>query len=70
MDLPPSNGFDTILTIVDQFTKLAPFLPCVKSISSQEITDIIMCEVFRHHGLPNDIISDRGPQFIFHFWSH
>ena len=69
-DLPPSQGFDAILTVVDRFTKMAHFLPCVKSISSQETTDIIMREVFRHHGLPNDIISDRGPQFISHFWKH
>ena len=62
-DLPPSQGFDAILTVVDRFTKMAHFLPCVKSISSQETTNIIMQEVFRHHGLPEDIISDRGPQF-------
>ena len=69
-DLPPSQGFDVILTVVDRFTKMTHFLPYVKSISSQETADIIMCEVFRHHGLPNDIISDRGPQFISHFWKH
>ena len=67
-DLPPSKGFDTILTVVDRFTKMAHFLPCVKNISRQETADIIMREVFQHHGLPDDIISDRGPQFISHFW--
>ena len=69
-DLPPSQGFDAIITVVDRFTKMAHFLPCVKSINSQETTNIIMREVFRHHGLPEDIISDRGPQFIAHFWRH
>ena len=69
-DLPLSKGFDTILTVVDRFTKMAHFLPCVKSISSQETADLIMREVFRHHGLPDNIISDRGPQFISHFWKH
>ena len=63
-NLPHSKGFDTILTVVDRFIKMAHFLPCVKNISSQETADIIMREVFRHHGLPNDIISDRGSQFI------
>ena len=27
-------------------------------------------EVFRHHGLPESIISDRGPQFVSKFWKH
>ena len=69
-ELPPSNDFDTILTLVDRFTKMTHFLPCVKNISSQETAYIIMRQVFRHPGLPNDIISDCGPQFISHFWKH
>ena len=60
-DLPPSKGFHSILTIVDRFTKMAHFIPCTKVITSQETTELLMREVFRHHGLPNDIISDRGP---------
>jgi transposase InsO family protein len=69
-DLPPSKGFDTILTVVDRFTKMAHFLPCTKTINSQETAELLMREVFRHHGLPDDIISDRGPQFISQFWRH
>ena len=59
MDLPPSKGFDTIFIVVDRFTNMTPFLPCVKSTSSQETTDIIMREVFQHHGILDDIISNR-----------
>jgi hypothetical protein len=59
-DLPPSQGFDAILTVVDRFTKMTHFLSCVKSINRQETENILIHEVFRHHGLPNDIISDRG----------
>ena len=69
-DLPPSKGFDTILTVMDGFTKMAQFLSCVKNINSQETADIITCEVFQYHGLPNYIISDRGPQFISPFWKY
>ena len=69
-DLPLSKGFDTILTVVDRFTKMAHFLPCTKTITSQETADLLMREVFKHHGLPDDIVSDRGPQFISHFWRH
>ena len=69
-DLPLSKGYDAILTVVDRFTKMAHFLPCVKTFTSQDTTNMVMREVFKHHGLPNDIISDRGPQFISKFWQH
>ena len=36
-DLPVSKGFDAILTVVDRLTKMAHFLPCTKSITSQEV---------------------------------
>ena len=69
-DLPPSKGFDTILTVVDRFTKMDQIFPCVMSINRQETANIIMCEVLGDHGLLGDIISDRGPQYISHFWKH
>ena len=56
--------------MADRLTKMAHFLPCTKSITSQEIVDLVMQEVFTHHGLLDDIISDRGPQFISKFWKH
>ena len=60
-DLPVSKGFDAILTVVDRYTKMAHFLPCTKEISCEETVETIMREVCRHHGLPDSIISDRGP---------
>jgi hypothetical protein len=65
-DLLVSNGFDTILTIVDRLTNITHFLPCTKGINS-EITTYLMREVFRPHGLPDNIISDQGPQFMSKF---
>jgi transposase InsO family protein len=69
-DLPVFNGFDTILIVVDRFTKITHFLPCTKGINSEGTTDLLMREVFQHHGLPNNIKSDRGPQFVSKFWRH
>ena len=63
-DLPLSKGYDAILTVVDRFTKMAHFLPCVKTCTSKDTANLVMREVFKHHGLPDDIISDRGPQIV------
>ena len=33
-----------------------------------ETTDLLLTNIVRLHGLPDDIISNRGPQFMSHFW--
>jgi hypothetical protein len=68
--MSPSQDFDAILIVVNRFTKMTHFLSYVKSITSQVTIEIIMREVFWHHGLLDDIISDCGLQFISHFWKH
>jgi transposase InsO family protein len=68
IDLPPSSGYDAILVVVDRFTKMAHFLPCTKDFTSEDTAQLLLQEVFRHHGLPQQIISDQGPQFIAKFW--
>ena len=46
-------------------------LPPKKDIrTSEETTNLIMHDVFRHHSLPDNIINDHGPQFISKFWKH
>ena len=68
-DLQLSKGYDAILTVVDRLTKIGHFLPCVKKFTSQQMANLVMREVFKH-GLPNDIVSDRGSQFTSKFWKH
>jgi hypothetical protein len=67
-DLPPVNGVDTVLVIVDRFSKMAHFVSCSKTISGKETADLLLTSVVRLHGILEDITSDRGPQFISHFW--
>ncbi|PRP76895.1 retrotransposon nucleocapsid protein [Planoprotostelium fungivorum] len=67
--LPRSEGFDTILTVVDRFTKMAHFIPTVNTITAQGTAKLYIREIFRHHGIPKQIITDRGPQFASIFWN-
>uniref|UniRef100_A0A3P9MI90 Integrase catalytic domain-containing protein n=1 Tax=Oryzias latipes TaxID=8090 RepID=A0A3P9MI90_ORYLA len=66
--LPNSRGKTVILTIIDRFSKLAHAIPLQKLPSAKELAVIVSQHVFRLHGLPLNITSDRGPQFIAAFW--
>uniref|UniRef100_A0A3P9JR97 Integrase catalytic domain-containing protein n=1 Tax=Oryzias latipes TaxID=8090 RepID=A0A3P9JR97_ORYLA len=50
------------------FSKSAPFIPLPQLPSASETADILVNQVFRHHGIPCDIVSDRGPQFTSQVW--
>uniref|UniRef100_A0A146SAR5 Gypsy retrotransposon integrase-like protein 1 n=1 Tax=Fundulus heteroclitus TaxID=8078 RepID=A0A146SAR5_FUNHE len=66
--LPSSEGNTVILTIVDRFSKMVHLVPLPKLPSAKEMGLILAREVFRLHGLPSDIVSDRGPQFVARYW--
>ena len=66
--LPPSAGNTTICTVVDRFTKMTHFIPMPKSPSAKETAEALLSHVFRLHGFPRDVVSDRGPQFVSQFW--
>uniref|UniRef100_A0A3P9JS16 Gypsy retrotransposon integrase-like protein 1 n=1 Tax=Oryzias latipes TaxID=8090 RepID=A0A3P9JS16_ORYLA len=66
--LPNSRGFSVILTIVDRFSKLAHAVPLQKLPTAKELAEVMSRNVFRLHGLPANIVSDRGPQFVAEFW--
>ncbi|KAK5935669.1 hypothetical protein CgunFtcFv8_021011 [Champsocephalus gunnari] len=66
--LPISKGNTTVLTVVDRFSKMAHFISLSKLPSAKETAEVMLSHVFRIHGFPRDIVSDRGPQFISRFW--
>jgi transposase InsO family protein len=69
--LPNSNGFDALLVVCDRgLTKGAHFIPTTESIDSQGVADLLMKQVFRYHGLPDSIISDRGSVFTSKVWKY
>jgi transposase InsO family protein len=68
VDLPKSKSFDSIFVVVDRLTKMAHFVPCNKTITGKETTRLFLENVYKYHGLPNDIIFDRGTQFTSKFW--
>jgi hypothetical protein len=68
VSLPPSKGFDVIMVVVDLFSKMAHFIPTKESATAQETGRLFFKHVFKHYGLPKDIVSDRNPKFMNKFW--
>ena len=63
-----ASGKDMILIAIDRLTKMARFIPTNSTVTSKETADLFLREVFRHHGLPSNIVSDRDPRFTAKFW--
>ena len=69
--LPESNGYNTICVIVDRLTKRAHFIPINNRFSSKDMAQLLYDKVYLLHGLPLQIISDRGVQYsaeLFQEW--
>ncbi|XP_034413688.1 trace amine-associated receptor 1-like [Cyclopterus lumpus] len=63
--LPPSERNTTIRTVVDRFSKVVHFIPLPKLPSSTETANLLVLHVFRLHGIPQDIVSDRVTSVFF-----
>ena len=62
-DLPNSEGYDTILVVIDRLTKMCHFIPCNKSLDARQFATLFLKEIIRLHGIPRDVITDRGSLF-------
>ncbi|KAL4556869.1 hypothetical protein LXL04_035035 [Taraxacum kok-saghyz] len=67
--LPLSNGKTAIWVLVDRFTKFAHFLALPSHYTSASLATIFLHDIYRLHGLPKTITSDRDPLFLSHFWT-
>ena len=61
--LPESLGHNAILVVCDRMSKMAHFIPTSEETSAQGLATLFRDHIWKHHGLPESIISDRGPQF-------
>ena len=57
--LPLVQGYDSILVVVDRFTKMAHFILTTEKTSAEELAQLFRDNIWKLHGLPDSIISDR-----------
>jgi len=55
LQLPWILSYNSILVVVDYFTKMAHFIPCKKTIIGKKTTNLFLDHVFQNHYLPKDI---------------
>ncbi|KAJ9521797.1 hypothetical protein QJQ45_024663, partial [Haematococcus lacustris] len=69
--LPASgpNKYDSILVFVDRLTKMVHLVKTWESMTATQYAKLFLENVFRLHGMPRSVVSDRGPQFHNKFWA-
>ena len=67
-DLPKSDGYETIFVVIDRLTKMSHFISFKKDLDARQFTTIFMQHIARLHGIPRDIISDKGSLFTSGLW--
>ena len=66
-ELPTSEGFNAILVIMDQFTKVQHYIPAKTTWTAEDLADSNINDIWKLYGLLRHITSDRGLQSALQF---
>ena len=62
--LPVSKGYDSILIVCDRFLKMSHFVVTTEKTIAEGLVRLFQNNMWKLHGLPESIISNREPQFV------
>src|SRR5882724_3591078 len=66
-ELLRSHRYDTIMVVVDRLSKCAHTIPTTSDVTALGIARLFRDHIWKLHGLPEEVISDRGTQFVSNF---
>ncbi|KAJ9520634.1 hypothetical protein QJQ45_007516 [Haematococcus lacustris] len=58
-----SHGYDAICVFVDRLSKMVHFVPCREDLKARRFAQLFIDHVYKLHGMPAELISDRGSLF-------
>ena len=66
--LPKSGHFNCILVVVDKLSKYAHFIGLQHPFTVSTVTAAFMDNIYKLHGMPESIVTDRDRIFTSRFW--
>ncbi|KAE9162108.1 hypothetical protein PF004_g30599 [Phytophthora fragariae] len=70
-DLPRTKrDVDSIWVVVDRLTKRCHFLPTTKTVTAEGVARLFIDNIWKLHGMPSNIVSDRDRKFVSKFWQY
>lgn len=67
--LPPSHGKQVLFVVVDRLSKVAHFLNLSHPYTAMDVAQLFLDHIFKLHGLPSTVTSDRDPIFLSQVWT-
>jgi len=67
VELPLSSGHDAVMMVVDSVSKQAHFILTHTTVTAEGVARLFLHQVWKLHGLPTCVVSDREPQFVARF---
>ncbi|OBZ70684.1 Transposon Ty3-I Gag-Pol polyprotein [Grifola frondosa] len=64
------SSYDSITTVIDLLTGMVHLIPSRTNYTAKQVAELVFSEVYKHHGMPRAIVSDRDVLFTSLFWAH